>query len=657
MGQRFLGQEFELASPDGGASGRKTLELVPLDPDVAPPPALAPTAPTEAPLRYGLVEDVRVVEQWIEVVVEGLDASAWPRFDVPSWDDHTPESWWFVETLTGIAAERVVKGWEDGENVVLEDAVRLLSRALHQYCRVPIRRYETGDAVDRDRWRREVVRLRFIRGLKPFVFLSRPDHLLERTRAVLTDVAGDYLFRTSAEAGESLGQPALIRTISGKTGIQRLERAEDVRGLLVRSIRFARPGRPPRPACPPDYLLADLMTCPDASWPVLDGLVRIPTVRADGTILEKPGYDAASRLWYAPDFVLEPVPERPTARDILEAKRLIETPFAEFPFLDPSARSAVYAALFEQLVRPMITGPRPLYVFEAPDHGQGSGKSLCAKVIQGIITGAAPFTSSLGRREEETEKRILTFLRQQRPVVILDNLVGDLQSETLQQIATSESWQARILGQSEAPILRQSTTWILTLNAARMTPDLVRRCVMMQLDTRLAVAYKRTGFRIEDVLTWAIERRAAIIRACLVLIRAWVAAGRPRDPAVVRGSFESWCHVLGGIVLHAGFASLAGALEATTVRDVLAEDHQLFVRSWAERYPDHLVPASTLGRMAQELGLYEEHLGNRRGVLALGKVMRRILNRLVGTIVEGYRVDRNPTKLNGTVVYRLSRTE
>ena len=43
-------------------------------------------------------------------------------------------------------------------------------------------------------------------------------------------------------------------------------------------------------------------------------MITTPTLRPDGTILAKPGYDPATQLWYAPDshLAMPPLIENPT---------------------------------------------------------------------------------------------------------------------------------------------------------------------------------------------------------------------------------------------------------------------------------------------------------------------------------------------------------
>lgn len=61
-----------------------------------------------------------------------------------------------------------------------------------------------------------------------------------------------------------------------------------------------------------------------AAWPgvrLLDAVVETPVLRADGTVLETPGYDAETGLYFKPPEIgFPPVPVEPTKDDAIRAK-------------------------------------------------------------------------------------------------------------------------------------------------------------------------------------------------------------------------------------------------------------------------------------------------------------------------------------------------
>ena len=53
------------------------------------------------------------------------------------------------------------------------------------------------------------------------------------------------------------------------------------------------------------------------------GTITVPTLRPDGTILDRSGYDPATQLWYAADssFTMPAISDRPTREDALPSAR------------------------------------------------------------------------------------------------------------------------------------------------------------------------------------------------------------------------------------------------------------------------------------------------------------------------------------------------
>ncbi|MCC7385961.1 MAG: hypothetical protein IT384_29195 [Deltaproteobacteria bacterium] len=636
-----------VAAPEPEAASRGELSA----PSAASSPAVgapartpaAPATAESAPIRYVAWERVWVdygtPGSWVYVVIEvpALDPNLWPHFRVP--DKREPDSpdWFFVEVFTGVSAERVAKAWtKDNTNPALEEAKRGLAAALSG-CALPLK---TDGAVGLDRFRGEVIRARVAQGNLPWLFLTAPKTDVERARTLLRDVWDGHLFRFGAEPGGLRGVPALVLPKEGKLGLEILDEEVLMRGIIIRSMRCA--SVVARAKVPSQPLVLDLIGFADPAAPIIERVVRVPTMRPDGTICDVAGYDHQSRTWYAPEVKLEAIPEEPTAEDVAAVKAVLEAPFAEFPFVGEQDRTAYYAAVLEPFVRPMIRGPVPLHALDAPPNAQGSGKTTLAKCVRALVTGERDATvTSLGRREEETEKRVYSILRTGAAVVVVDNVMRTVDSETLAQLATSERFQARLLGVSEAPSLPQVAKWIMTMNAAKLSRDLARRTVLVRLDPKCDKAWERSGpapgttWRIDDVLGYVLEHRAEMIRACLVLARAWVIAGRPKDAELVRGSFEGWAHTVGGILHHAGYRGLMAALRASDERDPDAEDFGLLLLAWSVEQPNMMLTAVALGEIAKRHDLFSDRISKFSSGVGLGKRMAAILKPVLGKPIGG----------------------
>ncbi|WP_437605153.1 hypothetical protein WMF20_28730 [Sorangium sp. So ce834] len=158
--------------------------------------------------------------------------------------------------------------------------------------------------------------------------------------------------------------------------------------------------------------------------------------------------------------------------------------------------------------------------------------------------------TTLTQDEDEARKKITSILAKAQPVILLDNIRTGLDSSQLASALTAETWSDRILGQTRMIDLPNRATWIVTANNPHLSLEIARRCVRVRLDAKTDRPWARTGFKHSPLREWTKTNRVRLVRAVLVLVRAWLAAGRPPGKRTL-GSFESWAAVVGGILEHA----------------------------------------------------------------------------------------------------------
>lgn len=284
-------------------------------------------------------------------------------------------------------------------------------------------------------------------------------------------------------------------------------------------------------------------------FPVLVSVVSAPTLRPDGSILDKPGYDGITGLYFDPQGVtFPPVPAKPTKAEARQALDLlidevlrrpcINSPRAEdqgFSFASEADRSAALAAILTGLVRQRLpTAPAFLFTATRP----GSAKSLLADCVSLISTGRAATVFELGEDADEIEKRLLSVLLAGDPVINLDNLEQPLSGSGLCKTLTAESITGRILGLSKNATVPTVTTWLATGNNVSVIGDMTRRTVVCNLDPQSERPESRQYDR--NLKDWIPEHRARLAVAGLTVLRGYIAAGRPAQPYPPMGSFEDW---------------------------------------------------------------------------------------------------------------------
>ncbi|MEU5965938.1 hypothetical protein ABZ777_32435 [Micromonospora parva] len=283
----------------------------------------------------------------------------------------------------------------------------------------------------------------------------------------------------------------------------------------------------------------------------LRGVIHTPIVRRDGSLLEEPGYDAATGLLHLPEpgLVVPRVAEHPTAGDVADATKLLLEMIDGFPFVSEHYRANYLGALLTPLLRSLTPPPYKLHAIEA--HQPGSGKTLLAQLSRHIHGGV--FRAELPEDDAELRKQITAILSiTTGPVVILDNVSGALKSSTLAGLLTTALWDDRPLGSTSWTRSANDRLWTVTGNNISIGGDLPRRTIRTVIDPGQPNPELRTGFAISNLEGWVTERRGELLHALLTLVRAWVAAGKPLPPERASDSYAIWVRTVEGILANAG---------------------------------------------------------------------------------------------------------
>lgn len=267
----------------------------------------------------------------------------------------------------------------------------------------------------------------------------------------------------------------------------------------------------------------------------LVAVVTAPTLRADGSVLDVPGYDDASRLLYCAGSEAPRVPAAPTPADALAALRVLWRPYREFPAVDDVDRGVILHALLTATVRASLP-TAPGIALDAP--AAGTGKTLAAKCVGILATGTDPAILPPAEADEEVRKRLFAALRDGHRVLLWDNVREPLGYAALDAFLTAATFADRVLGVSETIALPNRALFIATGNNIRLTGDTCRRILVARLDAQVAQPYAREfDFDPHAICT---RDRLSLVVAALTIIRAWIVAGRPKAASGRTASFEVW---------------------------------------------------------------------------------------------------------------------
>jgi hypothetical protein len=310
----------------------------------------------------------------------------------------------------------------------------------------------------------------------------------------------------------------------------------------VRFVGFDRNGAPYPKDPPPNLGKRILAMGGMRQLKPLKGVITAPTMRLDGSLLEKNGYDPETQLYLCAEVEHSGfrVPDNPTVDQARAALDALMFPFRDFPFAGADDKGVFLSALLTAVVRPVLP-TAPGFGFDAPI--QASGKSLLANCVA-ALAGAVPpeiYPPTFGRDDEEIRKRLLSCFRNGASAVVWDNIVGNFDSASLAAAMTASEYTDRILGQSLTVSVPTRMLMLFTGNNLTFQGDMARRVPICRIDPKSDTPFQRS-FDL-DPLTYVNEHRSELVEAALTLMRASMLSDLER-PSGRMASFEVWNDVV-----------------------------------------------------------------------------------------------------------------
>jgi putative DNA primase/helicase len=250
---------------------------------------------------------------------------------------------------------------------------------------------------------------------------------------------------------------------------------------------------------------------------VLLGVVTAPTLRHDGSILQRPGYDESSRTVFEPNGVsFPPIPERPTKQDALAALGKLKELIAGYQFAG-AGRSVALSCILTAVVRSALPSS-PGHGFDAPV--AGSGKTKLFDTASVIATGhQAPALAAMSGRgaDEELYKQLAASILAGDRMILLDNVEIVLNLPLLCQVLTETKVNVRVFGRLKNVVSACTALVGATGNNLAIAGDNMRRWVI----ARVEIDVERPELRefTFDPVEEALRRRPELVVAALTIVR------------------------------------------------------------------------------------------------------------------------------------------
>ncbi len=339
-------------------------------------------------------------------------------------------------------------------------------------------------------------------------------------------------------------------------GTPELRRAakETIRELLSRHARFEKFDRTERTYLethPPKEVAEAIKM--RGEWPgirPLDGVIEGPTLRPDGSLLDRPGYDAATRVLYLPGVDFPKIRDEPTIDHARKALAALVEPFAQFPWSRPEQLYVPIAAILTLAARTAIQGSVPAIVFDSSV--AGSGKTLLSGVVTASHTGRWAEGNTFPDDPVELEKSLGGEALAGASIVDFDNVEGLVESAPLLKVITArDKTRLRVMGTNTKISVRWRALVILGGVNIILGRQMSRRALVARLEPREERPEERGGFAL-DLPRWAPANRTRLGVAALTILRGYIVAARPDVGVRLLGSFEEWSALVARAIVWAG---------------------------------------------------------------------------------------------------------
>lgn len=323
--------------------------------------------------------------------------------------------------------------------------------------------------------------------------------------------------------------------------------------------------------------IADTYLAREGLWklPVLTGIINAPTLRADGSLLDQPGYDAATGLLYDPQGRFFPtIPAHPDRGLALSALRFLRGVIETFPFVTGADRAVALSGMLTATIRRSLPAA-PMHGFNAPT--AGSGKSLLVDIASMIASGRPAAVIAQGKTEEEMEKRLGATLIAGDPLISIDNCEIGLGGELLCQVLTQPMLKVRLLGKSLNIEVPSTAMVFATGNNLTVVGDMTRRAIRCTLDAGVERPELREFDR--DPVATVAATRGDYVAAALTILRAFHLADRPQQTTPL-GSFTEWSRWVRDGLIWLGEADPCATMEEVRGADPKLESLTTVIEQW-----------------------------------------------------------------------------
>jgi hypothetical protein len=429
--------------------------------------------------------------------------------------------------------------------------------------------------------------------------LNRLDEMVQRVEGALVRVETDIY-----QSGGKLVRPVTVEVDATKGRKTRIARLVGIEGAWLRSelSRYVdffkwdkKSDKPIRSAPPHEVVSAMLGRYGRWEFPTLSGVICAPTLRRDGSILAKEGFDRTTGLLVMSLPAMPTVNMAPGRAEAERAVRLLDGLLDEFPFVDRASRAVALSGMITPVVRPALSCV-PMHAITAPQ--PGTGKSFLLDTVAAIANGDAMPVIAAGHNLEEMGKRLDAQVIEGISLLTIDNVSMPLGGDELCQVIERPTYAPRILGQSKMKERRNNWCLYADGNNLRLRDDVTRRCLLVQLDagTERPELRQFRGNPFERVLA----DRGMYLWAALTVVKGYMAAGMPDRLPRIGDPFAEWSDLVRSALVWLGFEDPVLSMEAVRENDPSRQARMAMFQAMANAYGVGIENRRTASEMVKD---------------------------------------------------------
>jgi putative DNA primase/helicase len=340
-------------------------------------------------------------------------------------------------------------------------------------------------------------------------------------------------------------------------------------------------------------------------FPVLRGVISTPLVLMNGHVVQTPGYDERTGLFFMPlETEFEPIPAVVTDAMMEADLKLLKGLLAEYPFrqLDEdkeakrpketqehnAAQSGALALLLTASNRGAF-GQVPMFAANGNIARVGKGKLMSSAAILATNEPAAVvrFTNP-----DEFDKTLSMCLVTGVTHIAIDNVSVPLDSDYLCSCITEPVIRIRGFGSIKERLDIPNVCMVtVTGNKLVLVGDLGPRTIVIEIVS--PEEDPETAVHTFDPVVKAKDNRGAYVSAALRLIKGYIDRGRPGKPKPL-GSFEEWSDTIRGLLIYMGEPDPVLSIGETKATNSKAHRLRVLMAEWRNAVKEGTVSVAQL---------------------------------------------------------------